>query len=168
MKPKSAAYVTWCSLCLCVFFLLPLPVDAQNRPPNIVFILMDNLGYGEVGCYGGGITRGAATLRIDKLATEGMRLLNYNVEAQCTPSRSAILTGRFSIRSGTHSIPIDPKGFDLITDPKEEYPATAMRNTWNAGPALKVVEEFEKSLAKYPPIKPGTPDPYTPSAVKTK
>jgi arylsulfatase len=88
------------------------PVFAQNKPvlpagrANIVFILMDNLGYGEVGCYGGGITRGAATPRIDKLATEGMRLLNYNVEAQCTPSRSALLTGRFSIRSGTHSIPI--------------------------------------------------------------
>jgi arylsulfatase A-like enzyme len=74
--------------------------------PNIVFILMDNLGYGEVGCYGGGILRGAPTPRIDKLAIEGTRLLNFNVEAQCTPSRSAILTGRFSIRSGTHSVPI--------------------------------------------------------------
>jgi len=67
---------------------------------------MDNLGYGEPGCYGGGIVRGAATPRIDKLATEGTRLLNFNVEAQCTPSRSAIMTGRFSIRSGTHSVPI--------------------------------------------------------------
>src|SRR5258708_33416034 len=74
--------------------------------PNIVFIVMDNLGYGELGCYGVGILRGAATPRIDKLATEGTRLLNFNVEAQCTPSRSAILTGRFSIRSGTHSVPI--------------------------------------------------------------
>jgi len=61
----------------------------------------------------------------------------------------------------------NPKSFDLITDPKEEYPATAMRNTWNAGPALKVVEEFEKTLIKYPPIKSGTPDPYTPAAVKS-
>jgi len=76
------------------------------KKPNIVFILMDNLGYGEVGCYGGGILRGEATPCIDKLATEGTRLLNFNVEAQCTPSRSAILTGRFSIRSGTHSVPI--------------------------------------------------------------
>jgi arylsulfatase A-like enzyme len=54
---------------------------------------MDNLGYGEVGCYGGGVTRGAATPRIDKLATEGTRLTNFNVEAQCTPSRSALMTG---------------------------------------------------------------------------
>src|SRR6266850_8460048 len=80
------------------------PVDGKK--PNIVFILMDNLGYGEVGSYGGGILRGAPTPRIDKFATEGMKLLNFNVEAQCTPSRSAILTGRFSIRSGTHSVPI--------------------------------------------------------------
>jgi len=75
-------------------------------PPNIVFILMDNLGYGEVGAYGGGIVRGAPTPRIDKVAAEGLRLTNFNVEAQCTPSRSAIMTGRFSIRSGTHSVPI--------------------------------------------------------------
>jgi arylsulfatase len=83
--------------------------DAAPSPgakPNIVFILMDNLGYGEVGCYGGGILRGAPTPNIDKLATEGTRLLNFNVEAQCTPSRSAIMTGRFAIRSGTHSVPL--------------------------------------------------------------
>ncbi len=72
--------------------------------PNIVFILMDNLGYGEVGCYGGGLTRGAATPRIDGLAREGLKLLNFNVEPQCTPSRSALLTGRFALRSGTHSV----------------------------------------------------------------
>ena len=86
--------------------LLGQNTTGDAKKPNIVFILMDNLGYGEVGCYGGGILRGAATPRIDKLATEGTRLLNFNVEAQCTPSRSAILTGRFSIRSGTHSVPI--------------------------------------------------------------
>jgi hypothetical protein len=56
----------------------------------------------------------------------------------------------------------EPKAFDLITDPKEEYPATALGNSWNAGPALKIVTEFEQSLKKYPPIAPGTPDPYTP------
>ena len=68
--------------------------------PNIVLILMDNLGYGELGVYGGGITRGAATPRIDKLAAEGLRLTNFNVEAQCTPSRASLLTGRYPIRSG--------------------------------------------------------------------
>src|SRR6186997_769443 len=90
---------------LVLMFFTMLNTYAQQKP-NVIFILMDNLGYGEVGCYGGGITRGAPTPRIDRLAAEGTRLLNFNVEAQCTPSRSALLTGRFSIRSGTHSIPI--------------------------------------------------------------
>ncbi len=75
---------------------------------------MDNLGYGEVGCYGGGLTRGAATPRIDKLAREGMKLLNFNVEPQCTPSRSAILTGRFALRSGTHSVPLTGEPYGLV------------------------------------------------------
>jgi arylsulfatase len=91
----------------CTAALLGTPAaQAQERKPNIVFILMDNLGYGEPGVYGGGILRGAPTPRIDKLASEGMRLTNFNVEAQCTPSRSALLTGRFAIRSGTHSVPL--------------------------------------------------------------
>jgi Sulfatase len=77
-----------------------------GKKPNIVFILTDNLGYGELGVYGGGILRGAPTPRIDKLASEGMRLLNFNVEAQCTPCRSALMTGRFAIRSGTYEVPI--------------------------------------------------------------
>src|SRR6185436_13704981 len=58
---------------------------------------------------------------LDALAGEGMRLLNFNVEAQCTPSRSALMTGRFSIRSGTYEVPIGggPDGLALweITRP---------------------------------------------------
>src|SRR5271165_6986864 len=81
------------------------PAEAAVKKPNIVFMLTDNLGYGELGVYGGGILRGAPTPRIDRLAGEGLRLLNFNVEAQCTPSRSAILTGRFAIRSGTAKVP---------------------------------------------------------------
>lgn len=77
------------------------PAEAAARKPNIVFMLADNLGYGELGCYGGGILRGAPTPRLDRLASEGLRLLNFNVENQCTPSRSAIMTGRFALRSGT-------------------------------------------------------------------
>jgi len=91
------------------------PARAADKKPNIVFILTDNLGYGELGVYGGGILRGAPTPRIDQLASEGMRLLNFNVEAQCTPSRSALMTGRFSIRSGTYEVPLGgvPDGLTL-------------------------------------------------------
>ena len=75
-------------------------LDGKTKP-NIVLMMMDNVGWGEIGTYGGGILRGAETPRIDSLATDGMKLLNYNVEPQCTPSRSASMTGRFAIRSGT-------------------------------------------------------------------
>ena len=66
---------------------------------NIVLVLMDNFGYGEIGVYGGVILRGAATPNIDSIATEGFQLTNYNVEAECTPSRSALMTGRYGIRT---------------------------------------------------------------------
>src|SRR4051812_14745931 len=84
----------------------PAPAQVPEKKPNIVFMLADNLGYGELGAYGGGILRGAPTPRLDALAGEGMRLLNFNVEAQCTPSRSALMTGRFAIRSGTYEVPV--------------------------------------------------------------
>lgn len=73
----------------------------SSEKPNVVIMLVDNLGWGELGTYGGGILRGAPTPRLDALAKEGMKLLNFNVENQCTPSRSALMTGRHPIRSGT-------------------------------------------------------------------
>ena len=73
----------------------------DERHPNVVVMMVDNLGWGELGIYGGGELRGAPTPCLDKLAREGMRLLNFNVEPQCTPTRSAFMTGRRPIRSGT-------------------------------------------------------------------
>jgi len=78
----------------------------SDQQPNIVFFFWDNFGWGELGCYGGGVLRGAPTPRIDALAGEGLKLLNFNVEAQCTPSRSALLTGRHAIRSGTQTVDV--------------------------------------------------------------
>ena len=76
------------------------PVLAQEGKPNVVFILADNVGYGDLGPYGGGELRGAATPRIDQLAREGLRLTQYLVEPGCTPSRAALMTGQYSIRNG--------------------------------------------------------------------
>ena len=80
-------------LCISLMALvLSAPAYAQGQP-NIVLLFADNLGYGELGAYGGGITRGAPTPRLDALAREGMRLTNFNVEPSCTPSRSALMVG---------------------------------------------------------------------------
>jgi arylsulfatase len=75
---------------------------------------MDNFGWGEPGFNGGGIIRGAPTPRLDKLASEGLRLTNFNVEAQCTPSRSAIMTGRYAIRSGNATVPTGGGVYGLV------------------------------------------------------
>ena len=82
----------------------PRPSASSGQSPNIIYFLVDNLGYGELGCYGGGILRGADTRRIDTFSTEGIKLLNFAPEAQCTPSRSALMTGRYAIRSGNHTV----------------------------------------------------------------
>jgi arylsulfatase A-like enzyme len=77
--------------------------QAQQQPaparPNILFILADNVGYGVLSSYNGGILD-TPTARIDRLAEEGLRLTNFNVDNQCTPSRAALMTGRLPIRSG--------------------------------------------------------------------
>ena len=81
------------------------PFAQAQAQPNIVLIFLDNFGWGEPGFNGGGIIRGAETPRMDQLAAEGLRLTNFNVESQCTPSRSAIMSGRYAIRSGTSTAP---------------------------------------------------------------
>ena len=86
---------------------------AEDKP-NIVLVFMDNFGWGEPGFNGGGIIRGAPTPRLDTLASEGLRLTNFNVEAQCTPSRSAILTGRYAIRSGNGTAPLGSGVYGLV------------------------------------------------------
>ncbi len=85
----------------------------QGAKPNIVLVLMDNLGWGELGVYGGGILRGAPTPRLDRLAGEGFRALNFNVEAQCTPSRAALMTGRYAVRTGNGTVPLFAENYGL-------------------------------------------------------
>ena len=82
--------------------------------PNILFFHVDNLGMGELGCYGGGILRGADTKRMDAFAKQGVKLTHYVVEPQCTPTRSALMTGRFPIRSGNHTIALGGNGGGIV------------------------------------------------------
>src|SRR5688572_12702401 len=79
------------------------PATAQERP-NVVILLGDNVGYGDIGAYGGGEIRGMPTPRIDSIAAQGLRLTQYLVEVACTPSRAALMTGRYSQRAGLGTI----------------------------------------------------------------
>ena len=70
----------------------------QPRKPNIVFIMTDDVGWGDLGSYGGGVMRGAPTPNLDRLAAEGMRFVNYSGQASCTAGRASFMTGRIPIR----------------------------------------------------------------------
>lgn len=71
-----------------------------GKRPNIVWLLVDDMGYGDPGAFGGGGAIGAATPNMDRLAREGLKLTSTYSQATCTPTRSAILTGRLPPRTG--------------------------------------------------------------------
>lgn len=87
----------------------------QSKRPNVIYFLVDNLGMGELSSFSGGPLRGVATVRLDVFAKEGMMLLNFAPEAQCTPTRSALMTGRYSIRSGNHTVALAGSHSGLVT-----------------------------------------------------
>ena len=100
-QPIRSARISFLLLALVFISSIPLVAAAaeSDEKPNIVLVLMDNFGWGEIGVYGGGVMRGAPTPNIDSIAAEGLQLTNFNVEAECTPSRSALMTGRYGIRT---------------------------------------------------------------------
>jgi arylsulfatase A-like enzyme len=141
--------------CLVALRLLVATASAQQQKPNILFILADNMGYGDIGVYGGGELRGAPTPRIDQLAAEGLRLTQFLVEPSCTPSRAALMTARYSIRSGLSLVAVEGTTISL---PAEEITmaemlrdagyATAIFGKWHLGaqtysqPQNKGFDEF--------------------------
>ena len=71
-----------------------------GKRPNILILVVDDLGYGDVGAYGGGEALGAPTPHIDRLAREGLKLTSTYAQPSCTPTRAALNTGRLPVRSG--------------------------------------------------------------------
>lgn len=78
----------------------------HGRKPNVLVVLMDDVGWGDFGCYGGGVAVGAPTPHIDRLAAGGLRLTSCYSEPSCTPSRASLLTGRLPMRHGLQRPPM--------------------------------------------------------------
>ena len=122
---------------LAISFLAALSISAQQKP-NVIFILTDDLGYGDLSCYG---ATKLYTPNLDNLAEQGIRFTNaHSTSATCTPSRYAIMTGQYPWRkSGTGILPGDAALIvptDKTTLPKlfkESGYKTAIIGKWHLG-----------------------------------
>ncbi len=129
--------------------LAAAPLAAAPRRPNIVMIYADDLGYGDLGCYGHPTIR---TPNLDRMAAEGMKFTEwYSAAPVCTPSRAALLTGRYPVRSGLTRV-LFPSSNGGMPDSEVIIPQilkgagyrTAMVGKWHLG-----------HLPRYLPVKHG-------------
>jgi arylsulfatase len=86
-RPLMILLASWC--------LTPAAISAEQRQPNIIVILADDLGYGDLGCYGSEEIR---TPHLDRMAAEGLRFTSFYAQPFCGPSRSALMTGCYPLR----------------------------------------------------------------------
>lgn len=164
MMPKYKNVVNaFCFYIIC--WLLCQPLAAQqstserSRKPNVVFIYADDLGYGDLSCYG---ATKIQTPHIDKLAKQGVRFTNgHSTSATCTPSRYALMTGRYPWRQqGTGVLPGDAALIvptDKTTLPKVFQQAgykTAIVGKWHLGLG-EAVEKNWNAAIKPSPIETG-------------
>jgi arylsulfatase len=87
--------------------------SAQQSKPNIILLVSDDTGYGDLGAYGGGEGRGMPTPSLDRLAAEGMQFYSFYAQPSCTPGRAAIQTGRIPNRSGMTTVAFQGQGGGL-------------------------------------------------------
>jgi arylsulfatase A-like enzyme len=125
-----------------IVLMLAFPqADARSaKKPNVVLMLADNVGYGDIGAFQGGAIRGMPTPRIDRLASEGLILTQFITEPGCTPSRAGLNTGRYAHRSGLGSIIVKGTPSTLLDEEitmaelfKSAGYATAMTGKWHLG-----------------------------------
>jgi arylsulfatase len=137
------------------------PVSAQKKP-NVIVIFGDDVGWGDLGAYGGGETRGAPTPSLDRMAAEGVRFTTWYGQASCTAGRASFITGRIPIRSALSVVvaPGDPNKLHkevptIAQFYKKNGYTTYMSGKWHLGdtpdafPTEHGFDEMKHFLAYY-------------------
>jgi arylsulfatase A-like enzyme len=115
-----------------------------GRAPNILLLVVDDMGWGDIGANGGGVVIGAPTPNIDQLAQQGLRLTSAYSQSTCTPTRAALMTGRFPVRTGLTRPLLAGEAFKVNPWQQEETAAkllsqagyrTALSGKWHLGEA---------------------------------
>jgi arylsulfatase A-like enzyme len=109
---KRRRHVKTLGLALLMLLVFAAPVIAAEQP-NILFIVSDDTGYGDLGPYGGGEGRGMPTPNIDNMASNGMTFFSFYAQPSCTPGRAAMQTGRIPNRSGMTTVAFQGQGGGL-------------------------------------------------------
>lgn len=109
-----------------LFTLWSLSASSQTKKPNILLIVGDDVGWGDLGAYGGGIGRGMATPNFDKMSEEGMTFFSFYGQPSCTPGRAAMQTGRYPNRSGMTTVAFQGQGGGL---PAAEWTVASVLKT---------------------------------------
>ncbi|MFT6987694.1 MAG: arylsulfatase A-like enzyme [Psychromonas sp.] len=130
-------------LCLAASFS---SIATAADKPNIIYLLVDNWGWGDLSIQGSTIQ----TPNIDDFAQQGLRLTNFNVQNQCTPTRSALHTGRLPIRTGNQKVPApgEPDGLanweytlpELLSDAGYH---TTLFGKWHVGSNIKKLPNYQ-------------------------
>ncbi|MGB0292343.1 MAG: arylsulfatase [Luteolibacter sp.] len=149
-----------CTVLLAVFSLTTLHAE---RPPNVILIITDDQGYGDMSCHGHPLLK---TPNMDKLHDESLRLTDFHVDPTCSPTRAALLTGRYSTRTGVwHTINgrslMHPQELTLAEIFKANGYVTGMLGKWHLGsnyPCRPVDQGFDHSVLHFDGAIGGGPD----------
>lgn len=117
-KPSGLTRTFFFSVAALVLICAVASAQAADKKPNILFIVSDDTGYGDLGAYGGGEGRGMPTPSLDKMANDGMTFFSFYAQPSCTPGRAAMQTGRIPNRSGMTTVTFQGQGGGL---PKAEW-----------------------------------------------
>jgi arylsulfatase len=114
MKTSSTkTFLLWAVAFAVALVWTAAPAIAADKKPNILLIVSDDTGYGDLGAYGGGEGRGMPTPSFDRMAADGMTLFSFYAQPSCTPGRAAMQTGRIPNRSGMTTVAFQGQGGGL-------------------------------------------------------